>query len=382
MKAIAHNKTAILEYYGEIQIIAKVFNISIEDVEYCLISKKHRINNTLRVDRNPSLGMIYRDDQRIYIHDFASMLYRGDIFDIYSSILGLNINEGSEFIELLHEIRNLMDGEEAVTPNTKKINKEKSIKVYNFSPRINLPIDNKYFLNFVTEKTRDVLNIIPITAFYVDGFRVVLPDSYRPSYVYVFDNVTTAFGNIQHIKLYSPYRKVKFMNNFNRIEIPNLPKAKNLILIKSYKDLSVLYQYFINLSFYDYNIFSLPSENYVITNEIYDQLTKAYDNIYTFMDYDNAGVISMFIYYILYDIEPICFYRDLEIDTSPEIILNVNRIITKFESTAITTQDYLDFIELLKYEMVESKHKDLYDNLKNAKRNTNKFITKLCQTLK
>ena len=78
-------------------LLAKILSISIDDISYCLENKRNKISNPLRIDNDPSLGMMYVLDKetalpKLRLHDFANPFYRGDLFDFAGIIFKKNTN--------------------------------------------------------------------------------------------------------------------------------------------------------------------------------------------------------------------------------------------------------------------------------------------------
>jgi len=139
-------------------------------------------------------------------------------------------------------------------------------------------------------------------------------------------------------KVYLPLKKKPYPRFYNPSTdwlqgYEQLPKeGKELVITKSLKDVMVLYKFGIPA-------ISTLSESVILTEEQFTELYNRFDNIYTLMDRDRAGMINAIKHRDLYSIPALLY-------TKQDKIIGVKDTADCYERLGY--QDILDRIEYLK----------------------------------
>lgn len=291
----------ILTTISQERIFAYYLGIDVKDIEYCLIRKQNRICNPLRNDIDPSLGFNYYRN-KLYMYDFASASYRGDVFYIVGLLHGFNSRSSKDFVKICRTIIDNVILNKIKDDNTIKsfvnlvehIDNNNKIRVIKVETREWDKEDKKIWNKWkISISDLDSNYVYPVESFWIDK------DYYKPydkCYAYLL-------GKIEDITLweiYFPLRNKKgkypkfITNNTKHVNcIWELHKTKNLILTKSRKDVIVLKNILNSNPFEFSNLFSvthLGSETTRLNEKEAELLNNLYDNVYMFTDFDREGV--------------------------------------------------------------------------------------------
>jgi len=322
-------KRYILENLSQEEIIAVFLGVSETDVHHCLKHTSNKINNPLRTDKNPSLGMMWITDNttslpKIRLWDFADSFYRGDCFDLVSWVTPLTSNNSHQFIQICkliigystrNIVRNIRSNKEVIVT--------KLPTTISIQPREWNVYDVKYWGKFgITLDTLNKEPCVPVEYAWIN--------SKSPNYTYVAKDPCYAYYvGIDPIdkrmiwQLYFPLRKKKIKgrprfitnNSFSLMDIQPFEKKDVLVLIKSKKDKLVIKELlplaiklltdgneasYKNISFLmggiSYDLRAVSAENPTITKHQNRILQKYYDYIFAYNDFDRAGIITSTFY--------------------------------------------------------------------------------------
>lgn len=318
----------ILANYNQNDLMAKYFKLDIKSINYCLLDVSNKVNNPLRNDAHPSLSFMYREDGKLISKDWADDTYTGDIFDIVSVLTGLSIYIPNEFVKICNYIIDNNVISNKIIDNNIKLNNIKSFTNIRFKRRALVRSD----INYLTKGGINI-NYFLQTSFAVEyvwiGNNTIPAYAYNsndPAYVYYLG----AFNNNDILQVYRPfaYNKLdKFRTNCKTVfqAEHELYHADTLIITKSRKDKFVLDSLLVDNDFTyvcdvkkvsifhstgyvekdkpKYCITSFTSETMRITDKIYNILTRFYNNIIIFVDFDEEGIRNAFYHNVLYGIK-------------------------------------------------------------------------------
>lgn len=385
----------ILDNYSQIELMAKYFNLEIEDIEYCLEDTTNKVSNALREDNTPSLGFMYRDDGRLIAKDWANSIYNGDIFDIVALLMEYDIHNPKEFAKIYKIIvNNNKITANILFKNVHKIN-AKSQTIIRYKQRPYTLSEVKYWkAGGVTTKLLAARNIYVAEYVWVNDMLkpVYIYTPKNPAFVYYYNTI----NKIDIFKIYLPKSKTKELkfitNNKSPLEASHeLYKADTLIISKSRKDKlvieSMLYydgryvaedvlcgcSYFIlavnkkstnelaNLTIPKYCVTSVNSESIRLSKEIVTKLYTFYNNIIIYVDYDREGILCAFYHYILYGFKPVFLGNQNDIYsklTKKEVKKYLDKILLQDDTITLYDSMLDDFIETYR---ADYKQKDLFE---------------------
>lgn len=260
----------------------------------------------LRLDKNPDVFIYNNSKGNLYYKDFAKKL----TLNCFQYVM---LKYNVTFKEALNII--YKDLKPSFTTYSTPVIKVTKLKTY-IKPVIrNFNINDynfwsKYGINLSTLIKFDVYPAEYIYYLKGDKNRVFMSDKKNPFYAYKFiDN-----GEIYY-KIYRPYSteyKFVFNGNINCIEgFDQLPlHGETLIITKSMKDVMVYYEM-------GYNAISLQGETNPLLPEIYQKLTKRFNNIIINYDYDPTGIKSSENLTETYNLK--CFFIERSKDLSDNV---------------------------------------------------------------
>ncbi len=323
-------KNSIYDVLNDEDIISYYLNISKVEINKLINDKSYRVSNTLRVDDNPSLGLLvktykYSDRRNIYIRDFADPSFDGDIFNLVGLILKKDCNTKTGFLAICNRIINDLifnNGDISLIPLVDNVKTDKII--YHNTTTIEVEFaerswsnnDLRYWYNIIKNKklVSKLLDILRLEQVYIPRTIFVnnkLFYSYNPNdrcYVYFLERSST--GN-SIIKAYFPDRKrstiaakSKFFTNDTskyRALRTNSVKSTKMVITKSMKD-ALFLRLFLNLAGLEdiINIYYFQGETNYLTKDEYKTLIAPYDTKVWFLDYDKTGIFNTY-YHIMYD---------------------------------------------------------------------------------
>lgn len=267
------------------------------------IKIKKKFSSPFREDKHPSCSLVYKEG-RLVFSDFATNL-KGNCFHVVMHKYRLNYYEALEKIAedfnlkspgaLSHKIKveySHLDEEKKKSFEPSKI----AIKHRGWKK-----IDKEYWFDRfgLTREILEKFNVIPVDTAWVNG-NIVYNDygNNDPCYAY-------RFGKNQY-KLYFPLRKHKdprgprFLHNTNKVQgYRQLPKNGDfLIFTKSLKDVMVAYSLGVNA-------IALVSESIYPPEKLIDVIKSRFKYVYSFYDFDYAGICMANHFKRVYNIRPI-----------------------------------------------------------------------------
>lgn len=257
----------------------------------------------LRKDNNPTCEFRLTNG-KLYFVDYSGD-FRGDCFDAVQRLYGVGYTRALKIVSRKFGLSNLEISEKRQPKITIKQEQFKSYKEIEIMVREWEKDDLTYWGKFeINLQTLQAFQVFPIQYAFLDGRVVYGYSSLDPAYAY-------RFGNKKY-KIYFPFRShsdIRFMSNTTKIQgLNQLPeKGKLLILTKSLKDVMVLRRFGIHsIAFQSESI--VPKQN-----EIQPFLDN-WEQVFSFYDFDRAGVRSANKMRKLYGIQPI-FLTDGKLNT-------------------------------------------------------------------
>jgi hypothetical protein len=245
-----------------------------------------------RKDSNPTCGFHVKNG-KLYLQDFSGD-FHGDCFDAVQRFYGVNY---SQALEMVYQ-RMIMK------KNLDKIPLHKSTGDFKSKEYTKMEImirdwngkDFEYWSRFgIDHKILQFFQVYAIQYGFTDGKICYRYDSSNPCYAY-------RFGENDY-KLYFPFANTpfpKFLTNSKSIQgLKQLPeKGKILVITKSMKDVMVLRRL---------GIFSVAFQSEVILppKDVIDSFKEKFENVYSFYDFDLAGIRTANKMRKLYGIKPI-----------------------------------------------------------------------------
>jgi len=320
---MANLKEYILNTIDEQFIFSYYLNIPITTIEEC-VQKGTKIRNPLREDKHPSAGFKFKRNKLI-LTDYAQPYFSGDVFYITGLVLGYNSFKKNDFINICNTI--IKD----IILNKKVISKYRKSKL---KPKDNNSQKEKKFTTIIVEymkwdvdtfkywydhiKNKEIgyvllkvlqeFNIYPISAYWLNNNNRAskLAKKDNPIYAYLLG---IDKQQRRHYKLYMPKeeKRKKFVTNSdNKLNYLNLVKENNnLVLIKSIKDMIFLTTFARYYKIYDITFLPVSTENVIFKKEEFKKITKKFNNIFTFYDYDKTGILYSFYNEIIFGTKPI-----------------------------------------------------------------------------
>lgn len=282
-------KEYILSKVTEEQIFSHYLDIPISDIIESINNPSHKVLNRHRFEQNPSVRFVNK--YRLKMLDYGSRSWSGDCFQIVGNILRKNCNETKDFMFILNDIINtLVDKNTTYIPmNLPVTQKITTLTKIDILIRDFNKFDYNYFNKYGIRK-ESLINTFCIENYWIDD----IINSYEynksdPCYCYYLGKLKDTIL----WKLYFPNRKEnKFITN-NKICIENINEIKSnrfLILIKAQKDRILLKQILKDLNISTIDIYSVLSESVNIPDNILQYLRSNYNNIFSIMDNDKAGI--------------------------------------------------------------------------------------------
>lgn len=251
--------------------------------------------STLRKDEKPTCGYTYKNG-KIYFKDYSGA-FHGDCFDVVRKLYGVSFNES---LEIVAAHFGLIGTKEQVN----RVPVENSIKDFQNKEYSKISItvrewnesDLQYWGGFyITLEVLQYFGVYAIQYAFLNGETIYGYHKYDPCYAYRFGN--------EEYKLYFPFRSknyTRFMTNSTQIQgLRQLPKTGDLlILTKSLKDVMVLRRLgILSVAF--------QSESLVPKPDDVKPLLERFKRVYSFYDFDLAGVRSANSMRKLYGIKPV-----------------------------------------------------------------------------
>lgn len=258
------------------------------------ITFNRKICSPLRRDNNPTCGFRYAPSGDLYFRDFSGH-FAGNAFNVVEYIYGCNFNEA---LEIIAKDFNLRDGESRVARveynyetirQSQQRNTEIRIKIRKFNIS-----DRDYWSSFgISKATLQHFGVYACEAVWLNSKMVYRYTESDPAYAYRFDEGV--------YKIYYPARsKMRFMCNTNVMQGYQQLKATGdfVILTKSMKDVMCLHE------------FGIPavapqSESAYPDEDIISDLKDRFKKVFTFYDFDYAGIKMAAEISRRYQIEPI-----------------------------------------------------------------------------
>lgn len=283
------SKETILSTIDEFDIYSFYYNAKFGDNKFKL---NQRVLSPFREENNPSVYFyVSSSDDRIYWRDWGdgNQEKPSDVFDFVKKFYN-NCNY-FEALEHINKDLGLSIGKENFTKlNPDDISGKTETNVsFRMKQKASLTYKERRFFVYdiiYWEKNYGIrldqfsdYGIIPILDVYIGDELVMKSTPYRPIY---------GFRMGESIKIYAPSGPIKWLCS-GRIKdyiwgLDSIPKnGVNLIITKSLKDMIVLR----NCGF---NSISIQSESSSIPQDIYEDISKRYMNIYLLFDNDKSGV--------------------------------------------------------------------------------------------
>ena len=379
-------KEFILLNYNQEELFAKYMGISISDISSSILDRAYKINNPLRIDKDPSLGFYYDKSNKLKCWDYAVPLYRFDIFDLVAYLLGVEVNTPNGFVKVCTSIiegTSFNATKKEITKSTTTSRYKTIIPMYRdwYPSDISLweqwGISNKHCINRYTS---------PITHAFVDNKAVYTSYANKNKYAYFIGS----YKKVALYKLYGIGEDIRFItNNKFKIEAPHeLYTADTLIITKARKDklaiecnieggyIEKYLEQGIPLVNTKYCITNLSGETVKLPKTFINTLRKNYKRILLNVDYDLAGIMSGIYFKYVYDIEPVFIGNKFNEDIFTDA--NINAILKYVEphtDKVIKVDDVIDFAYL---HSGDHNSKDISDYIKdNGKDKGKQLIERL-----
>ncbi len=346
-------------------IMSEYTNISTSVIKNCVINNKS-ISNPLRIDKKPSATFTIGSDNKLRLVDFAQSIYGGDIYSVVGVTLGLNSNNPKHFITICNNIIDnlIINKTKLKTYTPTQINKSK-YKLETVKPFTKIVVEyddwnNKTFqywweyvkpnkeLAFLLLKELQYFDIYPVKAFYLrNNLKATRINKNQNIYAYL---LKIDKSNRRHYKIYLPNDSKKFYTN-GTDTINYLHKVDNAeigVLTKSIKDAIILNTLAKYLKVDDTIKFvPISSESSKLSNEDVYNLNLKFNKIYTFFDWDEAGLKGATICYFNYDYESIFITNKEFIPIATEELVNVlKQRITYDDFDLEELESYYDMFKL------------------------------------
>jgi len=253
-----------------------------------------KICSPLRKDMTPTCGFKYSPSGDLYFRDFSGH-FAGNAFNIVQYIYQCTYNEA---LEIIAKDFNLRDGEtkiKRVEYNYEKIKQEQQepakikIRVRSWSV-----VDKNYWSQFgIGKSTLEKYHVFPCEVVWLNEKIVYNHKDDDLAYAYRFSEST--------YKIYYPNRKkMRFISNTNVVQgLKQLDSTgKFVVLTKSLKDVMALDEFGIPA-------IALQSESAYPEQSLIDDLNNRFGKVFTFYDFDYAGIKMANKIRKLHNIEPI-----------------------------------------------------------------------------
>jgi len=279
-------------------------DLTLFKIQHCVETGK-LIRSPLRVDKEPTVGFKYTSKGKLRMRDFAGYFY-GDVFDLVGYLYQYNTNTKSGFYNTLKQIYHDLNLQASEKKDTLADFKPKELNLIELVERktiFDIQIrdwtanDLQYWGRAgITYELLNYAQVYPVQQIIINPATTnKLFYTYRlnnPAYAY-YEGVE---DNIQAWRIYFPETKggyPKFIANFNRLQGMPLykPKAKTLIITKSYKDILAMISFFSN--YYpeeSITFIAPPAENYIWRNEEIALFKRNHKYIFSLYDFDYTGV--------------------------------------------------------------------------------------------
>lgn len=262
------NKQWILERVTQEQIFEYYLGITVQ--------VRKLIRSPLRKDDNPTCSFRYYNNTLIF-KDFSGH-FAGNCFKLVMFIHNISYFDALEKIAGDFNLIEFTKKYDIILPKSpKKMKKEHSIIQIKKRPLANSDIE--YWNQFnINEEILNRFKVFPIKHCWINENITYTYCKSNPAYAYYFGN--------GEFKIYFPLNKqLRFISNTQRVQgYTQLPDSgKLVILTKSLKDVMTLCSFGIN---------SIALQNEVVmpTKMLVDKLNKRFETIYSFYDFDLAGI--------------------------------------------------------------------------------------------
>ncbi len=278
--------------------------------------RKGLFRNPLRVDNNPTASFFRGGNNILYFHDFKTGT-KYSCFDVVKEVHNIS------FRKSLYRIAQDFDIiKKQRVKSTQKITS--TVKVQGEYSKIDVEIqswtntDTKYWGKYyITSKVLKDFNVVSCKRVWLNDQIIYKYHYTNPAYGYYFGK--------DRWKIYFPLsNKQRFLSNTNCIQgLHNLPKEGDiLILQKSYKDVMCM------------SLFGIPAiakqgEAQILSNREFEAYSKRFKTIYSFYDYDGAGIVSMNKMKKLYNIRPLYFNKSFDTKDFSDYVEKYGPIKTK-----------------------------------------------------
>ncbi len=279
-------KDYILSHVSQDQIMEKYLGLKAKlGVKVC---------SPLRKDKNPTCEFRVKGD-RLYFVDFSGDFF-GDCFNVVERMYGVKFTKALEIVASDFNLGKKINVEKKniqtiVTAENQKNYSSIKIKVRNWSEK-----DLQYWNQFgINEPTLKFFNVFACELIFLNDRIVYNFNANDPAYAYRF-----AKGEY---KIYFPKRshnEMRFMCNTTKIQgLKQLPEKGDLLIItKSYKDVMVLRRFGIHA-------ISYQGEGILPHAKDVEILRKRFKTIFSFYDFDLAGIRTANRMRKLYQIPPV-----------------------------------------------------------------------------
>ncbi len=312
-------KNYILSNYDQLEIFSYYLGIPYSELEDGLIHKR-LIVNLARYDRKPSLqvkdSLDYDGVYKIRVFDFGDIYYRGDIFDIASVSLNLDVGKTDDFVAICKDIMITFKGSisKRYLKQTKfkpRSVKAKKLKSFDVTFREFLPKDIRYWTQYGLT-TNDLYS-----EFVRPVYEIYLPEDNKRLYEHKQNDVCYSYfiGIINGIKLYKFYfpdrgkddKLPRFITN-NRLELEGVCFIKandTLVITKSRKDAILIKKILKHLKSESIEVVNVSGEAVRLEENIVEVLHSKFNNIFINLDFDNTGIVSTIYHRRKYNFIPL-----------------------------------------------------------------------------
>lgn len=368
-------KDYILNTISQEDIFIYYLEVSLKEIQYCLIRKSNKVRNPRRIDIHPSLGFFKyinkRNEEILICKDFADETYCGDCFQVVGNILNKNSNKNTDFIFICeHIIKNVIINEDSNFIGV-KTNKVKVSNTNTYSPNVQITIHATPFLKSFKKYWDRILYFnteIMLNENHIHQAKLVFVDKELVYQLIEKDFAIAYYLGYYELGLYKIYRpycrnkEFKFKTN-NKIPIEfitELNKNDILIICKARKEVIILRSICKKLGITNIDFTSITSEsNYINDYKIISYINSKYNNIYTWLDSDKVGLLYSFYLEKAYNFKSVLLRNNIEFEFEDSLVQSILNRISKFHFEDYTIEDFKLYLD--SFERYDFKSKDISD---------------------
>ena len=354
----------VLANYDQADMFAHYWGIPYFEIVKCLSNRNHLVINPFRIEKNPSLGFRMTNG-KIYAKDFGCDIYSGDIFNLVGTITNENCSSPKGFIAICSYIIKTYNGRAAEIKDKPTIAPTGTTNIV-IEKRSWNSLDLAFWLNGkIHPQYLDKRGVYPVARAWINDMSV-------PYYTYSDRDLGYAYffgykDNLSLFKLYFPDRNDRTerfrTNNKSSIEAGyQLHLADTLLITKSFKDKMLIETILINEDrINDFCIMTINSEATIINKFQINALKGLFPKILLNLDYDKQGIVSGYIYKMLYNIDTI-YLTNNKVNFSSFTTNEINAIDNRIKSHDIyvSSSSFINYLASID-KSTSYEDKDFFD---------------------